>query len=204
MPSGCADYRGMAISPDGKKIAVVHNLAKFFQSTFQVEWAWMNSSYVTFFDTERRDIDKIIPLDNVIRGAASPWNLSWTPDGETLLVSHAGVHEMSVINLDVVQQRLEYQGSVRKGQYFDQQEALAVGRERIQTGGNGPRSFIQMGNKVIVGNFFSDNLGVIDLANSNKLRLYPESVLLSMTLNLTDSTSATAGILVFLLWTLKQ
>ena len=181
MPSGCADYRGMAISPDGKKIAVVHNLAKFFQSTFQVEWAWMNSSYVTFFDTERRDIDKIIPLDNVIRGAASPWNLSWTPDGETLLVSHAGVHEMSVINLDVVQQRLEYQGSVRKGQYFDQQEALAVGRERIQTGGNGPRSFIQMGNKVIVGNFFSDNLGVIDLANSNKLEVISLNPEFSMT-----------------------
>lgn len=160
MESGINDYHGMAVSPDGNTIAVLHNYSKFFQTTFQIEWAWMNSSYVTFIDTEKQAVQYIIPLDDVIRGAASPWAVEWTPDGKTLLVCHAGVHELSVINLEEVISHMQFQGN--RVSYIDQHEVMGIYRHRVPTGGNGPRSFAQLGSKVVVANFFTDNLGVID------------------------------------------
>ena len=37
-------------------------------------------------------------LDNVDRGAANPWGVATTADGKTILVSHSGTHELSVID----------------------------------------------------------------------------------------------------------
>lgn len=168
MPSGFGDYRGMAVSPDGSTVAVVHNLAKFFQGTFQIEWGWMNSSYVTFIDTETQLVDKIIPLDDVIRGAATPWNVAWTEDATTLLVTHAGVHELSVIDIPTIKVRMDNMGIAIN--FTDQHELMKEGRERVLTGGRSPRAFVQLGTKVVVANFFSDSLGIIDLKNKNALK----------------------------------
>ncbi len=161
MDSGYNNYKGMALSPDRKTIAVVHNLAKFFQGTFQVEWGWMNSSYVTFISTEEQALQYVIPLDDVIRGAASPWSVAWTPDSKKLLVAHAGVHEISVIDLGSIMERMRFQGN--KVSYMDQHDLMGQYRHRVSTGGKGPRHFIQSGSRVIVANFFTDTLGIIDL-----------------------------------------
>lgn len=171
MDSGYNDYRGMALSPDGKTVAVVHNLAKFFQGTFQVEWGWMNSSYVTFIDTEKQALQYVIPLDDVIRGAATPWSVAWTPDSQKLLVTHAGVHEISVIDLENIMNRMRFQGN--KVSYMDQHDLMGMFRHRVPTGGNGPRQFIQSANKVIVANFFTDTLGVIDLDSLSPTSNFP-------------------------------
>ncbi len=171
MESGINDYHGLAVSPDGNTIAVLHNYSKFFQATFQIEWAWMNSSYVTFIDAEKQAVQYIIPLDDVIRGAASPWAVEWTSDGKTLLVSHSGVHELSVINLEEVIRLMNFQGD--RINYIDQQDVMGVYRHRVLTGGNGPRSFVQLGTKVIVANFFTDNLGVIDRSTLRELSVSP-------------------------------
>jgi DNA-binding beta-propeller fold protein YncE len=161
----------MALSPDGKTVAVVHNLAKFFQGNFQVEWGWMNSSYVTFINTGKQALQYIIPLDDVIRGAASPWSGDWTPDSQKLLVAHAGVHELSVIDMENITERMQFQGN--KVSYMDQHDLMGQFRHRVPTGGNGPRQFIQSGSKVLVVNFFTDTLGVINLELLPKTSNFP-------------------------------
>ena len=168
MPSGFTDYHGGTISPDGNTVAFTHGFAKFFQGTFQVEWAWMNSSYLTLIDAETQKIKNILPLDDVIRGAANPWNVAWVqpvdglPLSETMLVTHAGVHELSVIDMDQVRARMVQMGSMRD--YTDQHELMKEGRERVLTEGNGPRAMVQMGTTVYVANFFSDTVAAIDLS----------------------------------------
>lgn len=171
MDNGFNDYKGMALSPDGETVAVVHNLAKFFQGTFQVEWGWMNSSYVTFINTEKQALQYIIPLDDVIRGAASPWSVDWTPDSQKLIVVHAGVHEISVIDLENITERMLFQGN--KVSFMDQHDLMGQFRHRVPTGGNGPRQFIQSGSKVLVVNFFTDTLGVIHLDLLPKTSNFP-------------------------------
>jgi hypothetical protein len=37
-------------------------------------------------------------LDEPGCGAANPWAIGWTEDSQTLVVTHAGTHEVSVID----------------------------------------------------------------------------------------------------------
>lgn len=168
MPTHCADHKEMVLSPDGRTIAFVHDFAKTYQPSFQIEWAWINSSYVTFIDTETQAIRYTVALDDVVHGAASPFAIDWTPNGETLLVTHTGTHELSVINYAGIDTQLSYQGKMSF--YVDVQEVMKPIRQRVPLSGKGPRNFILLGDKVIVPGLYTDTLSVVDLANHNQVQ----------------------------------
>jgi DNA-binding beta-propeller fold protein YncE len=60
-------------------------------------------------------------LDDIDLGAANPHAVTTTADGKTILVSHAGTHEVSAINADGLHEKL---ASIPK----TMEEAKAAGR----------------------------------------------------------------------------
>src|SRR5207344_1473704 len=105
-PNGSALLRGISCSPDGRHIIVAHNLARFHLPTTTVIHGWMNNSALSLIDTEELALINTVLLDDVELGAANPWAVEWTEDGRSICVTHAGTHELSVIDGGTVREAL--------------------------------------------------------------------------------------------------
>ncbi|MCP5516193.1 MAG: cell surface protein [Verrucomicrobiales bacterium] len=189
LPNGSTTLRQIRLSPDGKLAAVVHTLARYQLPTTQLERGWMNTSAVTLIDVAARQIINSVLLDEVDYGAANPWGIAWTADSRRLLITHAGTHELSVIEVPDLLDRLAKLPATRPEgvtpQYISASAtqadvpndlAFLVGyRERIRLSGNGPRAVAMFGETAVVADYFSDTLELVDLTRSPRR---PESFLL--------------------------
>ena len=99
LPNGSGALKDIRVSPDGKYAAVTHLLAQFNQPTTHIYRGWMNANVMSIIDLARLEVMHTMLLDDAESGAANPWGLAWSPDSTTILVTHAGTHEVSVINL---------------------------------------------------------------------------------------------------------
>ena len=183
---GSSSVRGICVSPDGKYAYVVHVLAHYHLPTIQLEKGWMNTNVLSVIDTVRKKLINTVLLDEEQRGAANPWAITRTSDGKSICVSHAGSHELSVINITSVVQRLNslplagYSHAAFYGTpqyeyaYTDPYSSTAADvpnaltflqglRRRFALGGNGPRGLAVVGSKVYVAEYFSDTLAIVDL-----------------------------------------
>jgi YVTN family beta-propeller protein len=177
LPNGSALLRGMSCSPDGRHIIVAHNLARFHLPTTTVIHGWMNNSALSLIDTEELALINTVLLDDVELGAANPWAVGWTDDGRSVYVTHAGTHELSVIDAPGLFEKLSKLPLVdpnpRPG-YFS--VARTVGdvpndlrflrglRKRIPLRGNGPRSLSVIGTQAVIGDYFSNDLEFVDVS----------------------------------------
>jgi len=98
LPNGSSSLRGICVSPDGKYAYVVHILARYQMPTTQLERGWMNTNALSVIDAEGRKLINTVLLDDVDLGAANPWGVACTADGESICITHAGTHELSVID----------------------------------------------------------------------------------------------------------
>ena len=127
-------------------------------------------------------------LDDVDAGAANPWGVACTADGATLCVTHAGTHELSVINTADLMKKLaaatagmpnapnsQYSGveppndlafMVDLRQRIGLAGMVARGRQTLEgrTKANGPRGLAIVGTKAYIAAYFSDKLAVVNLA----------------------------------------
>lgn len=178
LPNGSGLLMGLAISPDGQLAAVTHSFGRFNLPTTQLDRGWMNTSALTLIDLAQVQVLNTVLLDNVDAGAANPWAVAWTADGKRLVVSHAGTHELSIIEAPALLEKLrKLPQTLAKGQAPDYTRvsnvqadvpndlAFLVGlRQRVQLQGKGPRSLALMGNHVWVGDYYSDSLEMLDLS----------------------------------------
>ncbi len=149
LPRGSGLLRGVAVSPDGRFAAVTHLLARYYLATTGVELGRMNCNALTLVDLGRMEVFRTVMLDQTARGAANPWAVTWTADARHIAVSHAGTHEVSLVEAPVVPQK-----TVRL-------------ERRISLPGNGPRALLAVGSTLFTANYFSDSLSRIDLAGAS-------------------------------------
>ena len=180
LPNGSGILNDVAISPDGRYACVTHVLARFQLPTTQVERGWINSNAFTLVDLDTLSIVNTVLVDNAESGAANPWSCGWSLDGKTLFVTHAGTHEVSLIDFPALLARLtrlpenlegrltpDYTtGSRIKADVPNDLAFLTGMRERIKLNGKGPRAAVVKGSHLIVASFFSDTLEVVDLQRS--------------------------------------
>jgi YVTN family beta-propeller protein len=98
LPSGSGALNALRVSPDGKYAAVTHIVAGFNRAASQVRSGWMNANALTIIDLAGMEVHYTLLLDQPWSGAANPWDLAWSADSATLVVTHAGTHEISVID----------------------------------------------------------------------------------------------------------
>jgi YVTN family beta-propeller protein len=181
LPNGSSSVRGLCISPDGKYVYVPHILAHYQMPATHLQRGWMNTNALSIIDAGARQIINTVLLDEVDLGAANPWGVTTTADGATLCVSHAGTHELSVIDVPALMAKLAKISATAPdgepaGQYgtstapaaskvLDNLSFLVGLRRRIKLQGNGPRGLTVIGSKAYVAEYFTDTLGVVDLAS---------------------------------------
>ncbi len=156
LPSGGILPRGVAISPDGRWAAVAHQRAQFNVPATQVEMGWMNAAALTLIDLETLSRFATVLLDSPDRGAAGPWAVAWTND--KLLITHAGTHELSVINAPALLTKLS-SGEVNEDFSF-----IDAFRQRIALPGQGPRAMVVRGDQVFIASFFTDTINRVTLS----------------------------------------
>lgn len=106
LPSGASGLRGISVSPDGKYAYVTHILARYELPTKQVEYGWMNANALSVIETREKKLLGTVLLDDMYLGAANPWGVACSADGKWICVTHAGTHELSVIDAPALLKKL--------------------------------------------------------------------------------------------------
>ena len=183
LPSGSTNLRGITISPDGKNVYVTHILGRYPIPVTLLESGWVNTNAMTVIDAVNQKFVNTVLVDDVSLGAADPHSVICTADGNTILITHSGSHELSVIDRKALHLRLLPARSARdfmseisstSGNKFGDDSYCANDipndltfmrgiRQRIRIKGNGPRGFAFVGDKAYIGEYFTDSIGVIDI-----------------------------------------
>jgi YVTN family beta-propeller protein len=106
LPNGSSSVRGICVSPDGKYAYVVHILSRFRMPTTQLERGWMNTNALSVIDVASKTLVNTVLLDEIDLGAANPYDVTTSADGSVIYVSHAGTHELSIINAPALLEKL--------------------------------------------------------------------------------------------------
>jgi YVTN family beta-propeller protein len=171
LPNGSTGLQGICVSSDGQYAYVTHILSRYQLPTTQLERGWMNTNALSIIDISRKELLNTVLLDDVDLGAANPWGVACTDDGKYICVTHAGTHEVSVIDATSLHNKLS---SVAKGEKVSDVSlspadvpndlSFLVGlRRRLKLSGNGPRGLVVIGAKAYAAEYFTDSLGVIDI-----------------------------------------
>ncbi len=167
-----------------RHLTVTHIVARFHHVPTEVEYGWIYVNALTLIDLPAMEIHNTVLLDNVDEGAANPWGLAWSADSATLVVTHAGTHEVSVIDMPTVlphilslRATLDATNPVEPNAAFEEKPELADdlpfmagGRQRIKLPKTdlGPRAVVIIGHTAYTANYFSDTLTAIGLGETNR------------------------------------
>jgi mono/diheme cytochrome c family protein len=178
LPSGSTTVRDIRISPNGEYACVTHVIGQFHLPTTQIERGWIDNNALTVIDVRCQRRLNTVLLDNIDSGAANPWAAAWTGDGRQICVTHAGTHELSIIDAPALLRKLEgteppaapasggavtTPGGTPVPPVNDLTFLVGL-RQRIKLNQKGPRPLAVVGRKVYIGNYFSDSLSVLDLS----------------------------------------
>lgn len=178
LPSGSGILKDIQVSPDGKFAMLTHIVANFNRPTSRVDFGWMNANAMTVIDLGEMKIRSTFLLDEPNSGAANPWGVAWSEDGKILVVTHAGTHEVSIIDFPALLAALPMEPGTKVSNpvltYVLKYEGVDPGlpfltgarrRVKLPLGDFGPRSVAVIGHTAYVANYFSDTLSVIDLSD---------------------------------------
>lgn len=180
LPNGAGLLHEVRVSPEGRYACVTHVLSRFQLPTSQIERAWINSNALTLIDLSRMEVLNTVLLDNAENGAANPWACGWSTDGKWLFITHAGTHEVSLIdfaglcskllalptNLDSQRAADFALGSRTRSEVPNDLGFLSGLRDRIRLEGKGPRAALVQSSRLIIASYFSDTIEVLDLDHS--------------------------------------
>jgi YVTN family beta-propeller protein len=177
LPDGSVSLNDIQASPNGKYALVTHVLARYHLPANQVERGWMNANALTIIDLTQLKILNTVLLDDVEKGAANPWGIAWSEDSRTVVITHAGTHEISVIDFPALLTKLgklpftlgqplltDYGTAARvQADVPNDLHFLNDVRKRVKLTApdRGPRAAVMIGSTVYVANYFSDTLTAV-------------------------------------------
>lgn len=178
LPNGSFNLRQISVSPDGQYACVPLNVGRFQVPVTQLDRGWVNTSALTLIDLSSLEVFSTILLDDVDHGAANPWASGWSADGRSIYVTHAGTHELSIIDFPALMRKLRtlpptlptnsparnLATSRCRADVVNDLSFLHDVRRRVKLSGNGPRSLAVFGSRAYVAGYFSDSLDAVDVA----------------------------------------
>jgi YVTN family beta-propeller protein len=191
LPNGSTGLHGLIVSPDGRFVFASHILARYTVPTTQLERGWINTNAVSIIDAGRKGLIETVLLDDVDYGAANPWALACTSDSKYLCVTHAGIHELSIIDLTALLDKIKSYRQTNAGQApspaANAYSAYGSGtqtpsdipnelsflyglRSRVKLSGKGPRAMAVVGQTAYVAEYFTDSMTVVDMSNIPRFR----------------------------------
>jgi YVTN family beta-propeller protein len=191
LPNGSTGLHGIVVSPDGRYVFASHILGRYTVPTTQLERGWINTNAISIIDAGRKRLIETVLLDDVDYGAANPWGLACTSDSKYLCVTHAGTHELSVIEIAAMiekiksyKQRAGRQTQSIAGSYtaygsgndapsdIPNELSFLYGiRQRIKLPGKGPRALTIIGDKAYVAEYFTDSIAIVDISRESRFKI---------------------------------
>lgn len=169
LPNGSTDVRALTVSVDGRFVYLVHTLARYGLPTTQLDRGWMNTCALSVIDANQHRLAATILLDDIDLGAANPAGIAVSRDGRLLAVTHAGTHELSLIDRAALHDRIDRatRGEAvtvvsRSIKDLPNDLSFLHGiRKRVKLTGNGPRELIAMADGFAVICYFSRTLHLV-------------------------------------------
>ena len=159
--NGSIAVRGLCISPDGQYAYAVHLLAKYHVAPNQIERGWTSTNAMSILDLNTNQLVSTVLLDDLDKGAANPWDVACSDDGTTLVVTHAGTHEISIIDRDAMHEAIAGRDIKDVAKDFS---TLVLCRRRVNLKGKGPQGLVIVNNTAYAAEYFSGSLGVMSLS----------------------------------------
>lgn len=180
LPNGSNQLLGICLSPDGRYAYITHLLARYQLPTTQLERGWVNTNAVTVVDTQDHRRVNTVLLDDIGQGAANPWGIVCSKDGDRLCVALSGTDEILLVDRKAMHQRLDQALKDKSVEDVPNNLAFLAGiKKRIQLPGKGFRALTRVGSKLYTAGTFTDNLCWLDLKGGPRYR--PESLALATT-----------------------
>jgi YVTN family beta-propeller protein len=165
--NGSEGVRGVKISPDGKTIYATHFMARFLVPTTQLERGWVSTDALSVIDVASQTLKYTVLLDDVDQGFPNPWAIDFSEDAKTLIVTSAGNHEVSLIDLAAMTEKIEAEAAESDGAVHlnahNNLSFLSGIRKRVKLNGNGPRAIAVKDGTAYVANYFSDTIDLLNL-----------------------------------------
>ncbi len=184
--NGSTCVRGICVSPDGRHVYITHLLSRYQMPTTQLERGWMNTNALTIIDAKQKKRINTVLLDDIDLGAANPWGVACSADAKTICVTHAGTHEMSIVDAEALLEKMlslpeeEDPNANKRGIYSSRKVAdvpndlaflhglrrrvlLTTSQRHQKPTVNGPRGLTVVESRAFVTGYFTDNLAVVDL-----------------------------------------
>ena len=177
LPNGAIDLRAMALSHDGKWLLVPSVFARFLVPTNQIERGWINTHALNIIDAEKQELYQTVLLDDPDLGAANAWGVAFSDDDKLIAVAHSATHEVSIIDVSALFKKLKTVPTKKAGESLEDFETnvknpanslnfISSVRQRIKLEGLGPKGIaFNAKNELFVTQFFSDDLGYVDLSD---------------------------------------
>jgi YVTN family beta-propeller protein len=99
LPAGSSSVNGACTSADGRWAYVVHGLGRVNMPITQLERGWVSTYALSLIDIAQSERKATLLLDDLTQGAANPFAVVASRDGRRLWISHAGVHEISTVDI---------------------------------------------------------------------------------------------------------
>ncbi|QNN24384.1 c-type cytochrome [Planctomycetales bacterium ZRK34] len=99
LPAGSSAVRDVVCAADGGFGYVVHTLGRTNLPTTQLERGWVNTNALSVINLKDKSLHATVLLDHPMQGAADPWGISLSPDGNRLWVTLSGVHRLAWIDM---------------------------------------------------------------------------------------------------------
>jgi YVTN family beta-propeller protein len=171
LPNGSMAVRDICLSPDGRFAYATHILARYQIPTTQLERGWTNTNALSILDVQQQTRLNTVLLDDVDLGAANPWGLACSQDGQWLSITLSGSQALCVLDRVALHQRLSRLG---RGERVTEVSAASTDvsydlaftqgiKRRIKLHGHGPRSVAIINDTAYVAEYFSDAISVINL-----------------------------------------
>lgn len=172
--NGAEGLRGLKISPDGKYAYVTHLMARYLVPTTQLERGWISTNALSVIRVSDLSLQYTVLLDDVDQGFTNPWAIDFSSDGKTLIVSAAGNHEISLINLPEMTRKIEAEARiVHDNIHLNTHNNLSFLqgiRKRVKLKGNGSRALTVDGSTAYVAYYFSDMVDAVDFSNIENIQ----------------------------------
>lgn len=164
LPHGSHSLRGICVAPDGRHAFLTHVVSNFELVPTHVEFGWMNMNVISVLDVPQKKLANTLGLDESYLAAGNPWGVACTADGKSICVTHAGTHEVSIVDRAAATGRLvQMFMSGVVGVLPDDSGQPTSQRRRIALPGKSPRGVAVAGSMLYVAEYFSDTVAVVDL-----------------------------------------
>lgn len=163
LPHGSNGVRGLAVTPDGRFAFVTHLLSNFEMTPIRVDGGWINTNVVSVLDITAKKRTATVGMDTFFFAAGNPAEAVVTPDGRTLCVSLSGVHQICLLDIEILTAGRTDIYAPTMGVWPIYPALGSMPWRRVKLPGLGPRGSAVVGDRVFVAQYFSDSLAAVDL-----------------------------------------